>query len=260
MSLSVQHLCFSYGKQAILRDVSFAVQPGELLAVLGANGAGKSTLFRCILGALPDYSGVISVNDTDLRRLSARELAKYIAYIPQSHRPTSGYTVLDTALMGLSRQIGTFSQPRGEHTALALSALSRLGIADLADRDFSRLSGGEQQLVLIARAITQQADVMVMDEPTSSLDYGNGLRVLQQVKELTKQGYTVLLSTHNPQHALSFADRVLALHDGEVAAFGAAEEVLTPALLEKLYHVRTAFAETENGTVIVPQTGGGSGC
>ena len=256
MSLSVQHLCFSYGKQAILRDVSFAVQPGELLAVLGANGAGKSTLFRCILDALPDYSGVISVNDTDLRRLSARELAKHIAYIPQSHRPTSGYTVLDTALMGLSRQIGTFSQPNGEHTALALSALSRLGIADLADRDFSRLSGGEQQLVLIARAITQQAKIFLMDEPTSSLDYGNQFRVLQQIKELTKQGYTVLISTHNPQHALHFADRVLALNGGTVAAFGPVREVLTPELLQELYRVEVEFADTPSGAVIVPHGGG----
>ena len=256
MSLSVQHLCFSYGKQTILRDVSFAVQPGELLAVLGANGAGKSTLFRCVLGALPNYSGVISINDTDLRRMSARELAKHIAYIPQSHRPTSGYTVLDTALMGLSRQIGTFSQPKGEHTALALSALSRLGIADLADRDFSHLSGGEQQLVLIARAITQQAKIFLMDEPTSSLDYGNQFRVLQQIKELTKQGYTVLISTHNPQHALYFADRVLALNSGTVAAFGTVREVLTPELLQELYRVEVEFADTPSGAVIVPHEGG----
>lgn len=256
MSLSVQHLCFSYGKQAILRDVSFAVQPGELLAVLGANGAGKSTLFRCVLGALPNYSGVISINDTDLRRMSAHELAKHIAYIPQSHRPTSGYTVLDTALMGLSRQIGTFSQPKGEHNALALSALSRLGIADLADRDFSHLSGGEQQLVLIARAITQQAKIFLMDEPTSSLDYGNQFRVLQQIKELTKQGYTVLISTHNPQHALHFADRVLALNSGTVAAFGPVREVLTPELLQELYRVEVEFADTPSGAVIVPHEGG----
>ena len=256
MSLSVRHLHFSYGKQDILRDVNFTARQGELLAVLGANGVGKSTLFRCILGSLPNYSGVISVNDTDLRHLSARELAKHIAYIPQSHHPTSGYTVLDTALMGLSRQIGTFSQPKGEHAALALSALSRLGMADLADREFSHLSGGEQQLVLIARAITQQAEILIMDEPTSSLDYGNQLRVLQQIKELTNQGYTVLFSTHNPQHALHFADRVLALHDGAVAAFGPTQEVLTPDLLQSLYRVEVEFADTPKGAVIVPHMGG----
>ncbi len=256
MSLSIENLCFSYEKREVLRQVSFTTEKGELLSILGPNGAGKSTLFRCVLGALNDYTGTICIDGADLRTLSAREKAAHIAYIPQTHRPTAGYTVLDTALMGLTRQLGTFSQPKREHIARAMAALECLGIAQLAGREFSRLSGGEQQVVLIARAMTQQADVMVMDEPMSSLDYGNQLRVLQQVKELTKQGYTILLSTHNPQHALSFADRVLALHDGEVAAFGEAEDVLTPELLEKLYRVRTAFAETENGTVIIPKTGG----
>lgn len=256
MSLSVENLCFSYGERQVLQQVSFTAEKGKLLSVLGPNGAGKSTLFRCILGALNDYSGTICMDGADLRILSAREKAARIAYIPQTHRPTAGYTVLDTALMGLTRQLGTFSQPKREHVELAMAALERLNIAALAGREFSRLSGGEQQLVLIARAMTQQAEVMVMDEPTSSLDYGNQLCVLQQVKELAQQGYTVLLSTHNPQHALSFANGVLALDHGSVAAFGNTGEVLTPDLLEKLYCVKTAFAETENGTVIMPKTGG----
>ena len=260
MSLSLENLGFAYGRRQILQGVSFTAEKGELLAVLGPNGSGKSTLFRCIIGVMEGCTGTISMDGTDLRTLSAREKARHIAYIPQAHRPTAGYTVLDTALMGLTRQLGVVSQPKKQHVELALSALEQLGIAQLAERDFSRLSGGEQQLVLIARAITQQAEVMVMDEPTSSLDYGNQLRVLQQVKELTHQGYTVLLSTHNPQHALCFADRVLALHDGGVAAFGKAEDVLTPQLLEKLYGIQTAFAETENGTAIVPRTGGWDRC
>ena len=256
MSLSIENLCFSYDKREVLRGVSFTAEKGKLLSVLGPNGAGKSTLFRCILGTLNDYSGTICIDGTDLRTLSAREKAAHIAYIPQSHRPTAGYTVLDTALMGLTRQLGTFSQPKKEHTDLAMAALERLGIGLLAGRELSRLSGGEQQLVLIARAMTQQADVMVMDEPTSWLDYGNQLRVLRQVKELTRQGYTVLLSTHNPQHALSFANTVLALHRGEIAAFGAAGEVLTAELLKTLYGVDVGFAETEDGRVIVPQMRG----
>lgn len=260
MNLSLENLCFSYGERQVLHNVSFTAEKGKLLSVLGPNGAGKSTLFRCIIGALDGYTGIIAMDGVDLRTLSPREKARHIAYIPQSHRPTAGYTVLDTALMGLTRQLGVVSQPKKQHVELALSALEQLGIAQLAPREFSHLSGGEQQLVLIARALTQQAQVLVMDEPTSSLDYGNGLRVLQQVKGLTRRGYTVLMSTHNPQHALSFADRVLALHNGGVAAFGAAEAVLTPELLEKLYRVRTAFAETEDGTVIIPQMGGGDGC
>ena len=256
MSLSIQNLSFSYGKRDVLHQVKFHAEKGELLCVLGPNGAGKSTLFRCILGTISTYSGTISFDGTDLRTLPARELARHIAYIPQSHRPTAGYSVLDTALMGITRQLGAFSQPKEEHAALAMGALQQVGIEQLAQRDFAHLSGGEQQLVLIARAITQQAAVMVMDEPMSSLDYGNQLHILQQVKDLTRQGYTVLLSTHNPQHALQFADRILALCDGRVAAFGRTGEVLTPELLQKLYRVDTVFAETKSGTVIVPRQGG----
>ena len=258
MSLSVCNLCFSYGKREILRQVSFTAEKGELLGVLGPNGAGKSTLFRCILGTLPAYQGTVCANGTDLRTLSPQKQAQHIAYIPQFHRPTAGYSVLDTALMGVTRQLGTFSAPKQEHVELAMSALSRVGVEHLARREFSRLSGGEQQLVLIARAMTQQAEILLMDEPTASLDYGNQLRILQQIKELTHQGYTVVLSTHNPQHALQFADSVLALHDGSVAAFGKTKDVLTPALLRTLYHVEAAFTQTENGTVIVPQLGGES--
>ena len=137
---------------------------------------------------------------------------------------------------------------------MALAALERVGVLHLAQRNFAHLSGGEQQLVLIARAIAQQSDILIMDEPTSALDYGNQLRVLRQVRDLSREGYTVLLSTHNPQHALTFADRVLALHNGTVAAHGTAKEVLNPELLRRLYRVEAILADTPGGSVIVPLT------
>lgn len=255
MSLLVENVSFAYDKNPVLHDVSFGVEKGEFLSVLGPNGVGKSTLFRCILGALDDYHGIISVDGQDIRTLSHRECARRIAYIPQTHRPTFGYTVLDTALMGTTRQLSPFQQPRREQIDMAHEALCRMGVDHLAERNFSQLSGGEQQLVLIARAIAQQSDILIMDEPTSALDYGNQLRVLQQVHDLSREGYTVLLSTHNPQHALTFADRVLALHEGTVAAHGNAKEVLTPALMQKLYRIDVTFADTQGGSVIVPLVG-----
>ena len=255
MSLAVEALSFSYGSRAVLHDVSFEANAGELLSVLGPNGVGKSTLFRCILSSLDGYGGRILLDGEDVRSLSLRQRAKRMAYIPQIHRPTFGYTVLDTALMGTSRQLSAFQQPRREQMDIALAALERVGIAQLAQRNFAHLSGGEQQLVLIARAVAQQSDTLIMDEPTSALDYGNQLRVLQQVKELSREGYTVLLSTHNPQHALTFADRVLALRDGTVEAFGAAESVLTPELIERLYGVEVTMTDTPAGSVIIPLTG-----
>ena len=252
MSLTVKNLSFSYGAHQVLTDISFELHKGEFLSVLGPNGVGKSTLFRCILGLLPGYTGQILSDKDDMRTLPHRETARRIAYIPQIHTPTFGYTVLDTVLMGTSRQVGMFAQPGKEQIAIASEALSRVGAAHLTQRNFSNLSGGEQQLVLVARAIAQQADVLVMDEPTSALDYGNQLRILQLVRELAQEGYAVLLSTHNPQHALSFASRILALSDGRVAALGDAQDVLTEDLVHTLYGVHVTFAQTPGGRVLVP--------
>lgn len=258
MKLTVENLSFAYGKgDPVLRDVSFTADGGDFLSVLGANGAGKSTLFRCLLGGLEGYTGAISLDGRDVRTLSRRELAAHIAYIPQIHRPTFGYAVLDVTLMGLTRFLSPFRSPSRELEAQALAALERMGVAHLARRSFATLSGGEQQLVLIARALCQHSDILIMDEPTSSLDYGNQLRVLEQVRALSQQGYTVLLSTHDPQHALRFSRRVLALSGGVVAAEGDTSAVLTPALIRQIYGVSAALLETPHGTVLIPTEGGG---
>lgn len=256
MKLSVKDLRFSYQRGAeVLKGVSFEVPEGVFLSVLGPNGVGKSTLFRCLLGAQRDYTGSILVDGADMRTLSARERAKRIAYIPQTHRPTFGYTVLDTVLMGTTRQLSPFAEPKQSQIGLARRSMERMGVSHLAERNFAHLSGGEQQLVLVARAISQQSDILIMDEPTASLDYGNQLRVLEQVKGLAGEGYTVLLSTHNPQHALSFADSVLALSGGSVAAFGPAGTVLTGELMKTLYRIDVRFLDTPEGRVIQPLTG-----
>ena len=252
MSLSVQKLSFSYGERPVLEDISFSLEKGEFLSVLGPNGVGKSTLFRCILGLLPGYQGRILSDGEDMRGLSRREMSRRIASIPQINRPSFGYSVLDTVLMGTTRQLSAFAQPGQAQVRQAMDALDRVGAAQLAERDFTHLSGGEQQLVLVARAIAQQAGILVMDEPTSALDYGNQLRILGLVRELASEGYGVLLSTHNPQHALTFASRILALADGRVAALGRPEEVLTQALVHRLYGVNAAFAETQGGRMLVP--------
>ena len=170
--------------------------------------------FRCLLGGIDGYSGAIELDGREVRGLSRREMAARIAYIPQIHRPTFGYSVLDTALMGLTRELSPFRSPTAEQEKRAMEALEQMGVARLDARNFATLSGGEQQLVLIARALCQRSDILLMDEPTSSLDYGNQLRVLRRVAELAARGYTVILSTHDPQHALRFSQRVLALRDG----------------------------------------------
>lgn len=255
MNLEIKDLCFSYQSREVLRDISFALEKGEFVSVLGPNGVGKSTLFRCVLGFLSDYKGTVTVDGVNTRTLTQREMAQKIAYIPQVHKPTFGYTVLDTVLMGTTRQLNTFSMPKQAQIEQSYQALRRIGVEHLAERDFNRLSGGEQQLVLVARAIAQQAEILIMDEPTSALDYGNQFRVLHQVRKLADEGYAVLLSTHNPQHAVSFADRILALADGRVAALGKPREVMSEELMYQLYGVDVGFAETPSGRVIVPRTG-----
>jgi len=252
MILSVDGLCFSYSNKEVLHDITFTLKPGEFMNAIGPNGVGKSTLFKCILGTLDDYTGEITVDGENMRRLSRRERAAAVAYIPQIHRPTFGYSVLDTVLMGLGRQIQTFSQPKKEHVEIATDALCRVGAEHLAERNYSRLSGGEQQLVLIARAIAQRSGILVMDEPTSALDYGNQFRIMALVRSLADEGYSVLMSTHNPQHALRFADTVLALNNGRMEACGVPSEKLDRELLYRLYRVDVRFVSSESGTVIIP--------
>lgn len=254
VKLECRGVSFSYGERRILDSVSFDLRKGEFLSVLGPNGVGKSTLFRCILGRLTDFSGEILSEGADVRTLSRKEAARRIAYIPQIHQPTFEYSVLDTVLMGTTRQLSSpFSQPKKEQIDIAMAALERLNIAKLADRSFAQLSGGEQQMVLVARALAQRSDVLIMDEPTSALDYGNQLRILELVRELADEGYAVLLSTHNPQHALTYATRILALCGGRVAALGAPETALTPQLVRTLYGVDVEFEETKSGRVIAPK-------
>ncbi len=253
MSIEVQGLHFQFGTHAVLNGVDFSAQSGALLAVLGPNGAGKSTLFRCVLGLLKGYTGTVLVDGDLSTQLSARELAHRIAYIPQSRGPAFHYTVLEMVLMGTTHRVSMLSAPSRHETEVAMAALARMGIADFAQKNFAKLSGGEQQLVLIARALAQRSKTLLLDEPTSALDYGNQAHVMEQVRSLADDGYTVMLSTHNPQHALWYADTVLALLDGKTAAFGAPEDVLDEALIRRLYGVSISLITTDDGErLIVP--------
>ena len=235
MSIEVKDLSFSYGSHEVLKSVSFETDYGEFLSVLGPNGVGKSTLFRCMLGLLPPSQGQTYIGGRSVSEMTPAELSRFIAYIPQSHTPVFNYSVLDIVLMGTTAQLGKFSSPGRMQREEAIRILERLHIADLRDRSYRNISGGERQLVLIARAMAQQAKILMMDEPSSSLDLGNRIRVMETVKSLTKQGYCVIQSTHDPDQAYQYSSKILALHDGKVLAFGTPEETICSAVISKLY-------------------------
>lgn len=237
MSLRVEKLNFSYGKRQILHDVSFDIQSGHLTCLLGPNGVGKSTLFKSILKILTTYTGKIYLDGKETRSLTMREMARLVAYIPQSNAPTFNYSVFDMVLMGTTSQLTVLGTPGKLQKELAEEMLNRLGIYHLRDSGFSRISGGERQLTLIARALVQQAKVLIMDEPTANLDYGNQIRVLEQVRKLSEEGFTIIQSTHQPDQAFLFADEVLALKNGRVQAFGKPKEVITSEFVNELYGV-----------------------
>ena len=255
MSLTVENLSFSYGKREVLHEVSFTAQAGELLAILGPNGVGKTTLFKCVMGLERRYTGKILADGTDLAALSPRERAHRVAAIPQAHPLSFRYSAFDMVLMGTSHGLSPFAVPGEKEREMARAAMARVHIDELAERPFDQLSGGEQQLVFLARALAQQAKILLMDEPTSSLDYGNRLLVLGVARDLARSGYTVLLSTHDPQHALWFGDRALALKEGRVLALGTPREVVTADLLEALYVRRIELIDTPQGPVLMPKEG-----
>ena len=237
MSVKIENLSFAYGTHQVLRNISLEVPDGTLVNVLGPNGTGKSTLFRCILGLYTSYHGTIIVNGKDISKLNIRERAREMAFIPQSHKPVYDYDVVDVVLMSSGAGSGAFFSPKRTHVDRALEALDRVGIGHLAHRPYTRISGGEQQLVLIARALAQNANTIIMDEPTSALDYGNTVRVLSCVRQLSEDGLTVIQSTHQPDQAFLYADKTLVLHEGEVLAYGPPKDTITAELISKIYNV-----------------------
>jgi len=246
-TLELRDLSFSYRDRSALRGISLTVRGGELVCLLGPNGAGKSTLFRCALSLLRSYQGSVLIGGTESRHLAADELSRRIAYIPQAHQGAFDYTALEIVLMGAAGGRSLFALPRRADEERARSRLADLGIAHLADRSYERISGGERQLVLIARSLAQEAPILVMDEPTANLDYGNQVLVMERVAELARRGYAVLLSTHNPEHAFLWATRAAVLVGGELIGDGPPSQLLTEPMLERIYGVKVGLFPLEGG-------------
>jgi iron complex transport system ATP-binding protein len=246
-ALEVRDLAFGFRGRRVGEGVRFALAAGETLAVLGGNAAGKTTLFRTILGLLPALAGDVDVGGVPLASLDSTERATRIAYVPQQHAPAYAFTVTEAVLMGRAAHIGPFSRPGPRDRAAARAALATLRIDALATRPVTEISGGERQLVTIARALAQEAPILVLDEPTASLDFGNRARVLAEIDRLRAAGMTILFSTHEPDHALAHADRALLLADGRPLALDAVARALTPQNIERLYGTPVRLVEVASG-------------
>ena len=245
--LELRALAFGFPGRTIGRDVSFSLAPGEVLCVLGPNGGGKTTLFRTLLGLLASHGGEVLLGGKPLQALRRADVARQVGYVPQGHSAYFAFSLRDFVLMGRSAHLGAFSTPGKRDREVAARALESRGIAHLADKPVTEISGGERQLALIARALAQEPGLLVMDEPTANLDFGNQVRVMERIVALAGSGISVLFSSHNPDHAYLAARRVLLLAQGRALALGIPREVLSPEALERLYGIRVEVVELTGG-------------
>ena len=253
MRLEVERASCGYGAKSVVDSVSFALESGEVVCLLGANGSGKTTLFKAILGLLRLRGGRVLLDGADTAPWPRRQLAHVLAYVPQAHTPPFPFAVRDVVLMARTAHLGIFGSPSRGDAAIAEDAMETLGVSHLAHARYTEISGGERQLVLIARALAQQSEFLVMDEPTSNLDFGNQVRVLRRIKELAGRKLGLLMTTHFPDHAFLCASRVAVLKAGKLLAMGRPEEVITGRQLEGAYGVAVRVVEVEAGfRVCVP--------
>lgn len=252
MQLEGRDLAIGYPDHLVGTGINVALGTGEVLALLGPNGSGKTTLLKTLLGLLAPKAGTVRLDAHDFTQLSERERARAIAYVPQTHHATFAFSVETVVLMGRTAHGSLFSRPSERDRAVAAGAMERFGIGALAGRPYTMISGGERQLVLLARALAQEPQFIVLDEPTASLDFGNQGKVMNEIRALAAGGHGVLFTTHDPNHALRAADRACLLRGGETLAAGPVGEVLTKTMLESLYRAPVETIAAAGRTAFLP--------
>ncbi len=257
--LDARALTIGYGQRTVAAQIDLSVGRGEVLCLLGPNGAGKTTLFKTLLGLIPALSGEVWLGGQVIEALSRADMARAVAYVPQAQVMEFAYSVLDLVLMGRTAHLGPFAAPGPSDHERARAALADLGILDLQHADANRISGGQRQLCLVARALAQDAPLLVMDEPTASLDLGNRLLVLDRVRRLKEQGFGIVFSTHDTDQARELATRVAVIAHGRLAAYGAPAETLTGERLSAVYGVSVTVERTESGRYVVAPSGRAEG-
>jgi len=254
MVLEVKSLSFSYGKRLVLEGIELDLAVGEILALLGPNGSGKSTLLKCINRILKPMGGVVFIEGKSCELINEKELAKIFGYVPQEHRPPFPYTVLDFVLLGRTPHLNFFSSPTKQDYERAFEALKTVGMEKFADRAYTELSGGERQLVLIARALASDAKILLLDEPTAHLDFRNTHRVLAIIRSIVKsRELSAVITLHDPNLAQRYADRVAVISEGKIVGLGRAEEVISEELIRKTYGIEVEIVSKNGFRFVFPR-------
>ncbi len=256
MKLEAQNVSFAYtpGSSAV-QSVSFTLEAGEMLYLMGPNGSGKTTLLLCVSGIRRPTRGRVLLDGVDIRTYSSPERARRVGLVPQIHTPAFAYTVREMVVMGRAPYLGLFGAPRRRDYEIVDAALESVGLTSLCDRPYTELSGGERQLVMIARGLAQQSSVLLLDEPDAHLDPKNQHRVLEIVERLARaEGLAFIIASHAPNNALLYADRVLLLKQGRMMALGPAQETLNAALLSAAYDLETeVIYDCDDGNGRIPR-------
>ncbi|MCL2678610.1 MAG: ABC transporter ATP-binding protein [Clostridiales bacterium] len=253
MKLELRGVSCGYNKgRSVLENVNFTVETGEICVLLGPNGVGKSTLFKSILFLIPPQGGDICIDNEDISRWSYSKRAEYMSYVSQFHVPPFPYEVKDVVLLGRLNSVGYFGQPTKDDYDIAEAAMEDMGVLHLRDKPYTEISGGERQLVMIARALAQEPAFLIMDEPTANLDYGNMVKVINKIRSLKSKGLGVIMTTHWPDQAFMCESNVVLLQRHNPLLFGTATNIITERNLKEAYGVDVNVVEyfSKNGRLV----------
>lgn len=251
--MQVSDASFSYdGQHNIFENINFSVEKGDVFCILGPNGTGKTTLIKCINGLMKLSSGKILFNEKNIYSLSKTEIAKNMGYIPQIHNSTFPFSVLDVVLMGRSPHLEMFTSPGEKDIKIAEESLKTLNITHMRDVPYTEISGGEQQLVFLARILTQKPSILLLDEPTSHLDFGNQMRTLNIIEKLAKSGLSIVMSSHFPDQAFISANKVALMKGKNFIDLGSPEEVITEENMEEIYDIQVKIVDIEHRKACIP--------
>lgn len=247
ITLNIEELGFAYNKDAqIFSDINFNLDTGQILNILGPNGCGKTTLLNCIIGLYDASVGNIIIDCVKTSKMSDKQIAKNLGYVTQNINAVFDYKVIEYVVCGCAPHLKLFKRPGKKHYEAAYKALEQLGIQDLADKSYTQISGGEQQQASIARVLTQKPKFILLDEPTSHLDFGNQVHVLKIIKQMAEQGFGIIMTTHNPDHAMMVGGKTLMMHRNGSYKYGNTEDIVTEESLKNLYGIDIYLEMSKN--------------